>query len=46
MTSFRFPLPKKQFIDGEYVDAKSKERLTLRSALDDSIICDGMPLLQ
>ncbi|RFU30917.1 hypothetical protein B7463_g5432, partial [Scytalidium lignicola] len=36
--TFKHHLPTQPFIHGVYVDAQGKERLTLRSAVDDSII--------
>jgi hypothetical protein len=41
MAAFKFPFSTKQFIHGEYVESKGSERITLRSAVDDSIIADG-----
>ena len=39
--TFDYPLPTKQFIHGEYVDAKGVERLTLRAAVDGSVVADN-----
>ncbi|OCK79497.1 aldehyde dehydrogenase [Lepidopterella palustris CBS 459.81] len=36
----KWPLPTQPFIHGKYVDSKGTEKLTLRSAVDDSLISD------
>ncbi|KAI9832292.1 MAG: hypothetical protein M1819_004470 [Sarea resinae] len=38
--TFKYPLPTKPYIHGQFVDSKGRERLTLRSAVDDSLISD------
>jgi len=40
----KFPLPTQPFIDGQYVQAKGSERLTLTSAVNDSILTKGQSL--
>jgi len=42
--AFKYPLPTKQFIHGEYVDSKGTERLTLRSSRDDTVVSDEIQL--
>ncbi len=41
--TFDYPVPTKQFIHGEYVDAKGSEKVTLRAAIDGSIVADEFP---
>lgn len=38
---FKYPVPKQPFIHGRFVDAKGPERVSLYSAIDDSLVCDG-----
>ena len=39
--TFKYPLHTQQYIHGQWVDSKSSERMTLRSALDDAVITEG-----
>ncbi|KAF2022758.1 aldehyde dehydrogenase [Setomelanomma holmii] len=40
MSSFKYPIPTQQFIHGEFVDAKGTQKVTLKSAVDDSVIVE------
>ncbi|OCK75160.1 aldehyde dehydrogenase [Lepidopterella palustris CBS 459.81] len=42
--AFKYPLPTKQFIHGEYVDSRGTERLVLRSSRDDTVVSDEIQL--
>jgi hypothetical protein len=39
--SFKYPLPLKQYIHGQWVDSKGAEFLTLLSAVDDTVVTKG-----
>jgi len=41
MAGFKYPIPTQQYIHGQFVDAKGRERATLRSAIDDSVVVQG-----
>jgi hypothetical protein len=39
--SWKYPLPLKQYIHGQWVDSKGAEFLTLISAVDDTVVTKG-----
>jgi hypothetical protein len=39
--SWKYPLPLKQYIHGQWVDSKGAEFLTLLSAVDDTVVTKG-----
>ena len=41
MDNFKYQIPTKLFIHGEYVDSKGDERLSLRSSVSDEVISKG-----
>ena len=41
MAGFKYPIPTQQYIHGQFADAKGRERATLRSAIDDSVVVQG-----
>ena len=41
MSAFKYPIPTQQYIHGQFVDAKGRERATLRSAIDDLVVVQG-----
>ncbi|KAF2488338.1 aldehyde dehydrogenase [Lophium mytilinum] len=42
MSTFKYPIPSGQFIHGEFVKTKGTEKVTLRSAVDDSVIAEEL----
>jgi hypothetical protein len=38
-------MPLQPFIHGQFVDAINTERLTLHSAVDESLVTDGIPTI-
>jgi hypothetical protein len=40
--SWKYPLPLKQYIHGQWIDAKGTEFLTLLSAVDDTVVTKGI----
>jgi len=41
MAGFKYPIPTQQYIHGQFVNAKGRERATLRLAIDDSVVVQG-----
>ena len=41
MAGFKYPIPTQQYIHSQFIDAKGRERATLRSAIDDSVVVQG-----
>lgn len=42
MAGFKYPIPTQQYIHGQFVNAKGRERATLRLTIDDSVVVQDL----